>query len=281
MKEITYRGMLRSCNYSCSYCPFAKRKYSKTESQKDQESLATFFHEIEQRKEEVSILIAPYGEAMIHKYYQETLIRFSQLNQVKQIGIQTNGSFSIEEFTFLVEKLGGVAAKIHFWISFHPEMIEQKSFVEKVREISKNFPLCVGVVGEEKKLPEIVKLRREIPDKIYLWINRMDGMKGNYQPETIEQFLAIDPMFSWELKTWKAQTCHCIGQGGEALHGFYQGKGSLASCIRHLDSTARCKGNQCNCYLSYSHLNHFRQAQNFFGIGAHLRIPKVETYCKE
>ncbi len=44
---IQYRGSLKSCNYGCSYCPFAKRPSSPSELLKDREDWMRFVGHLE------------------------------------------------------------------------------------------------------------------------------------------------------------------------------------------------------------------------------------------
>ena len=72
--QICYRGSLKSCNYSCSYCPFSKKKSSTKELQQDREALFRFVESIEGPCGHVqAVQIVPYGEALLHGYYWEAL----------------------------------------------------------------------------------------------------------------------------------------------------------------------------------------------------------------
>ena len=88
--NILYRGFLDSCNYDCPYCPFAKKKNTKEELLKDKIALENFTNWVSERNEKLSILITPWGEGLIRRYYQEAMIALSHIKNVEKIAIQTN-----------------------------------------------------------------------------------------------------------------------------------------------------------------------------------------------
>ncbi len=64
--SVMYRGPLTSCNYSCGYCPFAKRQESEAWLLKDQQSLIRFTEWIQsQSAHRWKILFTPWGEALV------------------------------------------------------------------------------------------------------------------------------------------------------------------------------------------------------------------------
>jgi sulfatase maturation enzyme AslB (radical SAM superfamily) len=72
---ILYRGSLISCNYGCEYCPFAKRQQTAAELAIDKQALERFVNWIFQHPQhQFSILFTPWGEALIHKCYQQALV---------------------------------------------------------------------------------------------------------------------------------------------------------------------------------------------------------------
>lgn len=96
-KMILYRGSLKSCNYSCSYCPFAKHPSSAREMEKDRMDWMKFCKSLEERAEDLgrfALMVVPYGEALIHPWYWEGLAFLSRLKQAEVVGVQTNFSFS-------------------------------------------------------------------------------------------------------------------------------------------------------------------------------------------
>ena len=75
---ILYRGSLVSCNYSCEYCPFAKRQQTASELAIDNQQLERFVNWIGDRPQhQFSIFFMPWGEALIHPHYQQALIKLT------------------------------------------------------------------------------------------------------------------------------------------------------------------------------------------------------------
>ena len=73
---ILYRGSLKSCNYHCSYCPFSKHPMSARALEKDREQWFSFIRSFQEKAERMQIgalMVVPYGEAMIHRWYWEGL----------------------------------------------------------------------------------------------------------------------------------------------------------------------------------------------------------------
>lgn len=118
---IQYRGSLKSCNYSCSYCPFAKRKSSTEELARDRESWFRFCDTVEKTGDIYgAVMVVPYGEALIHICYWEGLARLSRLDTVEAVGAQTNLSFPVEKMLNEYRKAGGRLEKLRLWATFHP-----------------------------------------------------------------------------------------------------------------------------------------------------------------
>ncbi|MCL1790259.1 MAG: STM4011 family radical SAM protein [Peptococcaceae bacterium] len=127
---IYYRGLLRSCNYRCSYCPFHKtsrsthtkeevytkeetpikegtqaqeRAYAKKEAldrerARDRLALEKFCAKVPEIGNNLSVMFVPHGEALIHSYYQEALAQLCASASIAKVGCQTNLSFSVENF---------------------------------------------------------------------------------------------------------------------------------------------------------------------------------------
>lgn len=82
VRRIYYRGKLNSCNYTCSYCPFGKKSHPASTMQ-DKQAWNRFITAIEQWEgESLQLFIIPYGEALIHRYYREGIMRLAALPQV-------------------------------------------------------------------------------------------------------------------------------------------------------------------------------------------------------
>ena len=202
-RMVLYRGCLKSCNYSCSYCPFSKHQTSERELRKDKEQWSLFCQSLLERKEILNIhalMVVPYGEALIHSWYWEGFSNLTGTEFIEAVGAQTNLSFSIETSLRIYREAGGQTDKLRLWATFHPEMISVEEFIEKCCHIKEaGIPLSVGAVGNPENLTIIRKLRDRLPEEIYLWLNKMEGLRRFYTEKEKEEFQAIDPFFfgSW------------------------------------------------------------------------------------
>src|SRR4051812_1775133 len=89
--NILYRGPLSSCNYACSYCPFAKRTENHADLEQDRLALDRFVQWLTaQDGERFGVLFTPWGEALIRRWYQEALGVLTHLPHVERAAIQTN-----------------------------------------------------------------------------------------------------------------------------------------------------------------------------------------------
>lgn len=226
---ILYRGGLKSCNYYCSYCPFSKHPGSEREHDKDQKQWEGFVESIIRRaragQKIGALMIVPYGEALIHSWYWEGLGRLAALESMDALGAQTNLSFPADRSLDMYQKAGGQKEKLCLWATFHPEMADAERFAQKCQRLVKEgISLCAGTVGVPENLKEIRKLRESLPKEIYLWINKMDGLKRPYTQEEKDAFGEIDPFFERELVPVKAAPGQCQGRI------FVEGDGKIRNC---------------------------------------------------
>ena len=267
-----YRGSLKSCNYSCSYCPFSKRKGSVKALQEDKEALFRFVEKIEQENAICgAVQIVPYGEALIHSYYWEALARLSQKESLDAIGAQSNFSFPVEKMLDVFCENGGRKEKLRLWGTFHPEMVTVEKFVEQCKQLFEaQIKFSVGVVGVPENLGLIQEFRSLLPDSIYLWVNKMDGLKRKYTQEEIDTILEVDEYFELELRHHKSDVWLC------GKNRFVEANGTMRRCnicpqqvgnfytdvtekklIQQEDfgKTQLCTRKECSCFLSYCNQN--------------------------
>ena len=253
IRQWYYRGSLDSCNYSCSYCPFSKKpKCTRDELLKDEKSLVKFvdtvINKTEETKKKCAVQIVPYGEALVHKYYWRELARLTCSPYIEAAGAQTNLSFDIDCMAgeFLANK--GELAKLRLWCTFHPQMVTMDRFLQQCSRLSRHGILyCAGTVGVPGQAGDIRRLRERLPEDVYLWINKMDGLKRRYTEEENRMFSGIDEYFETGLKHYKADTSKCA----DSL--FMEADGSVRrcnTCIPGKDGTV-CTKKECSCYLSY------------------------------
>ena len=260
-KMILYRGCLKSCNYCCSYCPFAKHPMLNREMEKDRMEWRRFCRSLKERARELGrfgLMIVPYGEALNHLWYWEGLGELSALNEAEAVGAQTNLSFSFKESIQCFYDAGGKKEKLRLWATFHPEMVSVEAFVQACQTArEEGIALCAGAVGVPENLSLIGELRRCLPDEIYLWVNPMDGLRRPYTWEEEQQCLAIDPLFFREQAVINAEPQYCSNrifvEGGGRLQicnisgcmpgNWYQEDFSFPS--------PSCSRKSCSCYLAY------------------------------
>lgn len=295
-RTIFYRGNLKSCNYSCSYCPFSKRRASASQLDKDRKSFERFCDSIEDRAQAFSVgavFVVPYGEASIHGWYWEGLGRLAALPGIERVGLQTNLSFSVEECLerfdlYGAAREGDMPGSLHrrreklcIWATFHPEMTDADTFADKCRRlVESGVRLCAGAVGVPGNLPLLVRLREELPPDVYLWINKMDGLGRNYTEAEKKEFSALDPLFEMELNSPAAKAAMC------ADRCFVEADGRVRSCnIGRLKEAnwyqssreelfrPLCGKKRCSCYLAYGGRSDF-EGKSFFGEYPAFRIPE-------
>ncbi len=324
-RTVVYRGSLKSCNYSCSYCPFSKHRATVSETERDRQGFERFCRSAAARAQDFSIgavLITPYGEASVYPWYWEGLSRLAGIPGIDRVGLQTNLSFSVEECLKIYDSVGGgiqgnvpsdeyalwgsplsqdgvpeasepgaagdfrlwKRGKLCIWATFHPEMTTVDEFVSRCHSLSRNHvKVCAGAVGVPRNIQLIWELREKLSPEIYLWINRMDGLKRNYSREEVEDFLRADPFFEYELRNPDADARMC------ADRCFVEADGRVHTCnisrpraVNWYDAEAEeifepeCSRKTCSCYLAYGGRADFT-LRSVFGGYPLFRLPGVEN----
>lgn len=258
---ILYRGSLKSCNYSCSYCPFSKHRDSEKELERDEIQWQRFIESLPGRARAWGIralMVVPYGEALLHPWYWEGLAKISRWDWMDAAGAQTNLSFSVEEALGIFREKGGDTGKLRLWATFHPEMVSVEIFAQKCAAVKEEgILLSVGAVGVPEDLDVIRRLKDALPEGIPLWINKMDGLKRPYTREERERILELDPYFELESAYPPGEAARCQGRL------FVEADGNVRACslspsygidwytwegaLPVLD----CRRRRCSCYLAY------------------------------
>jgi sulfatase maturation enzyme AslB (radical SAM superfamily) len=276
---ILYRGSLMSCNYGCEYCPFAKRQQSAAELEIDKQGLERFTDWIAQHPQhQFSILFTPWGEALIHDWYQQALARLTQMSHVNKAAIQTNLSCQLD----WVEKCN--KNRLALWTTFHPEWVSRHRFGAKCIELDKRgIRFSVGVVGFPQFKEEIATLRRELPQHIYLWINAVKRELPNLSSEDLNFFKSIDPLFHLNIHHYSSFGHAC--RAGKSVISV-DGDGTMRRChfikepignIYDANFEAAlfdrvCTNQTCHCHIGYVHLEYL-ELEKVFGSGILERIP--------
>lgn len=279
--HIYYRGFLKSCNYSCSYCPFAKRPVNQKELEKDEIALDRFISWVKVQKNSLSIMFVPYGEALQHSYYIKAFASLSKMANVRAISCQTNLSLNPEKFIAQLSEENADLDKINLWATFHDEMVSTERFAEKVHYLSRHINLCVGVVGTPQIINRLTELKNSLPKSVYLWVNAMEGLNRKYTEEELRIIKPVDPLFQHELDNPKAEINNCYA-GQESI--FVTAEGDTFACNRSKINLGNiyaeeklnkpsCKIRSCDCFLAYTHRKDMKNL-SLFGNGRFIRTPK-------
>lgn len=279
--SILYRGSLISCNYGCEYCPFAKKQQSAVELDKDQQELTKFIDWIEENKQhKFSILFTPWGEALIHSWYQQALVKLTNLSHVKKVAIQTNLSCKLD----WVEECN--KDKLALWATFHPQWVNRDRYVAQCLELhSRDISFSAGVVGFPKFKSEITALRQELPESVYLWINAVKKELPNMSKADLDFFTQIDPLFSFNTHHYVSRDRSCragksvISVDGDGnmrrCHFIPQPIGNIYDSDWEIALQDRlCTNETCHCHIGYVHLDYL-ELEKVFGEGILERIPHV------
>lgn len=279
--SILYRGPLASCNYGCTYCPFAKHAETPAERAADAQSLERFVNWVEQRKhDELGMLFTPWGEALIHRRYQTALQRLTHMPHVTKAAIQTNLTCRLD----WVEQCD--KRKLALWTTYHPNEVKRARFVAKCHELlARNVRFSVGVVGLREHTEEIAALRCDLPSSVYLWVNAYKREPDYYSQAEIERFTALDPLFPVNNQHHASlgATCHAghsvIAVNGDGVisrcHFIKTPLGNIYEAgFEHVLQPRACSNATCGCHIGYVHLKKLKLAE-VFGDGLLERIPQA------
>lgn len=168
---LLYRGPLSSCDYDCPYCPFAKRRDSTAQLRADRAALERFTGWAgEQREDRLSVLFTPWGEGLVRSWYRRALVDLSHQPHIRRVAIQTNLSCRTD---WLADADRDTVA---LWCTYHPGQTPYERFLAKTYELSTlGVRFSVGVVGVPDHLEHARRLRAELPEHVYLWVNAAEG----------------------------------------------------------------------------------------------------------
>ena len=277
--DILYRGPLDSCNYDCGYCPFAKRTNSREKIDSDREKLKRFVAWVgAQWGKRIGVLFTPWGEALIHRSYQQAIVAMSRMDHVYRVAIQTNLSAPLD---WLAE---ANLARVALWATFHPSQVDAARFLERCRELElRGVRYSVGIVGLREHLGAMEELRAALPKSVYLWVNAYKDEPRYYDEVTVQRIEAVDPFFrlNWRGQASRGKQCFA-GETSFAVDG----EGEMFRChflparignIYHDDFETSlqprvCTRAQCTCHIGYVHLKELKMRE-VYGDGLLERIP--------
>ncbi len=280
--RVLYRGPLDSCNYGCTYCPFAKKEASPTEIARDRTALERFVARVlGEQDRPFGVFFTPWGEALVHRAYRDAIVALSRAAHVERVAIQTNLSAPL---AFLGE---ADAARVALWATYHPEWTTRARFVQQVeRALAAGATVSCGVVGFRRFLDEIEALRRALPREVYLWIN---AVKSTPAPEPYDdrdraRLVAVDPHFSTNLVRHPSLGRSCrTGASVIAVDG----DGVIRRChfvptplgnffedpLERVLAERPCPNATCGCHIGYVHLDDLELA-TVYGDGILERVPR-------
>ncbi|GGX80792.1 STM4011 family radical SAM protein [Streptomyces fructofermentans] len=276
---LLYRGPLSSCDYDCPYCPFAKRRDSTAQLRADRTALDRFTGWVrEQREDQLSVLFTPWGEGLVRSWYRRALVDLSHLPQVRRVAIQTNLSCRTD---WLAD---ADPEKVALWCTYHPGQTPYDRFLAKTHALSTlGVRFSVGVVGVPDHLEHARRLRAELPEHVYLWVNAAE--EHTYTDEQAALWTALDPLFPFSRHPHRSAGMPC--RTGESVVSV-DGEGTVRRChfvraeLGNLyDGSYRpalgpkpCPQQVCDCHIGYVHLETLPLYDVFAG-GILERVPRT------
>lgn len=259
--SILYRGPLSSCNYGCTYCPFAKTKNTRAELADDAQKLQRFTDWVAQQSADIGILFTPWGEAMIRKHYQRAFMTLSGLDHVRKVAVQTN-------LTFPTAWLNDCDLnKVAFWTTFHPTQTSLDAFLKRCKKLDAlGANYSVGIVGFHDALPHAQRLRQELSNDVYLWVNAYKRDPNYYAEADIAAWEAIDPLFRFNTRYYESfgrpcqagSTAFTVDGNGDArpCHFVDRRLGNIYDHdFKNRLAPATCSVAKCGCHIGYVHMD--------------------------
>ncbi|CAM5574261.1 STM4011 family radical SAM protein [Streptomyces hirsutus] len=274
---VLYRGPLASCDYDCPYCPFAKRRDSREQLRADRAALERFTDwATAQTGDRLSLLFTPWGEGLVRSWYRRALTELSHRPHIRRVAIQTNLSCRTD---WLADADLDTLA---LWCTYHPGQTPYDRFSAKCHELARlGVRFSVGIVGLPEHLEAARRLRAELPDQVYLWVNAAEG--HTYDDAEAEVWTALDPLFPYSRRPHASAGAPC--RTGESVISV-DGEGTVRRChfvpdeLGNLyDGSYRvalrpraCPLTRCDCHIGYVHLETLPLYDVFAG-GVLERIP--------
>lgn len=279
--SVLYRGPLSSCNYGCTYCPFAKRREDRAARDRDRRALERFVAWATHHEEPLSVFFTPWGEALVRSWYRRAIVALSRRPSLRRVAIQTNLSAPLD---FLEQ---ADARKVGLWCTYHPEWVALEAFAARVERAQRlGAQVSVGVVGMRDHLEAIEALRARIPASVYVWVNAVKSHGGGerYLPSERARLRAVDPHVETNMQKHPSRGRPC--RAGESVIAV-DGDGTIRRChfvpeplgnLYEPGALARalaprtCPNERCGCHIGYVHLPELG-LDTVYGEGLLERVP--------
>ncbi|MDX3228471.1 STM4011 family radical SAM protein [Streptomyces sp. ME19-01-6] len=274
---ILYRGPLASCDYDCPYCPFAKRRDTREQLRADRAALERFTAwAAANTGDRLSVLFTPWGEGLVRSWYRRALTELSRLPHIERVAIQTN--LSCRTGWMAEADLDTLA----LWCTFHPGQTPYDRFLAKSRELTAlGVRHSVGIVGLPEHLEPARRLRADLPERVYLWVNAAEGR--SYTDGEAAEWTALDPLFGYSRHPHRSAGLRC--RTGASVVSV-DGDGTVRRChfvraelgnlydgsYRAALAPRPCPLAVCDCHIGYVHLETLPLYDVFAG-GVLERIP--------
>jgi MoaA/NifB/PqqE/SkfB family radical SAM enzyme len=258
--SILFRGYLESCNYDCSYCPFAKRDDDRATRERDRASVERFVSWAGTwRGGELGVLFTPWGEALVREWYREAVVALSRVPHVERVAVQTNLGVPLS----FLDRCD--VSRVALWCTYHPAQVSRARFVERCEELARRgVRFSVGVVGLREHVGEVEALRHELPAGTYVWVNAVRSLAGRYTARELDAFSSVDPYFGYSLRPSPSKGASC--RAGETVIAV-DGAGDIRRCHFVPDVLGNlyvsgwesallpraCPNRACNCHIGYVH----------------------------
>ncbi|WP_221801588.1 STM4011 family radical SAM protein [Oceanobacter mangrovi] len=275
--RILYRGKLSSCNYDCHYCPFGKQRDSRETLARDEAELLRFVDWVGQQSRAIEVMFTPWGEALIHPYYQNAIRQLCQLPQLHKVVIQTNLSSPAHQLRALAHD------KLALWCTYHPQEVDEARFIQRCEAlISAGIRFSVGGVANPEDIEALQSLRQQLPAQIYLWINLNRDNQQQLSEQDWQHLRAIDPLVDHNAHVYPSLGRPCL-TGSEVIsvdgdgevqrcHFVKQSLGNLYQSNGYQATEVPCPNEGCDCHIGYLHMPELGLYRVFEG-GELERIP--------
>lgn len=226
------------------------------------------------------MLFTPWGEGLVRSWYRRALTELSQLPHIRRVAIQTNLSCRTD---WLAD---ADPATLALWCTYHPGQTPYDRFLAKCHELAdRGIRFSVGVVGLTEHLEHARRLRAELPEHVYLWINAAEG--HSYTDEEAARWTGLDPLFPYSRHPHRSAGLPC--RTGESVISV-DGEGTVRRChfvpaelgnlydgsYRRALAPRACPLAVCDCHIGYVHLETLPLYDVFAG-GVLERIPAGAT----